>query len=161
MLSPACFRKAKDPSRALVQAVRGNRLHGGLGTGRPSTTTAVVVGHGSSRTTTSGVLEPVRDRRRAITASSEGRNLWTSSAMTHHLSVAEHRCLSQDSRKLEQQPCSPCPPRYGQTFEALIYPCFDTLVSSEQRLRSEDISGRFSYNELCCTRRYTYGQVSW
>jgi len=109
MLSCARFRQARDPSRALVQATRGSRLHAGLGSERPSTTTAVSRGWCGNRTTTTtaGGFQPVDDRRRATAASSDGRNLWTSSAVTHHLTVAEHRCLSQDSRKLEQQPCPP------------------------------------------------------
>lgn len=111
MLSPACFRKASEPSRSLVQSLRGSRLHASLGSERPSATDS----HGWCRTTltTAGRLEPGHDRRLATAASSEGHKLWTSSALTHHLSVAEHRCRSQDSRKLEQEPWSPCPRRYG------------------------------------------------
>ncbi|CAM9105430.1 unnamed protein product, partial [Ectocarpus fasciculatus] len=62
--------------------------------------------HGSSQSTAAGAVSPHKwpssiatghRIRPAETASPEGRRLWTSSAVTRHLGVAEGPCLSQDS----------------------------------------------------------------
>lgn len=37
----------------------------------------------------------------------QGRCLLSSTTVTHHLGVVKHRCLSQDSRQVKQQPSSP------------------------------------------------------